>query len=120
MLSGIAGILLGDLVALDATTLTFIVISSVAAALIAQMRSIVITFLADRFFETKRQALSWARQNPSFMTVRVIPPNYRPQPQPTRLSQQSQMIGNSALPANNRSRFDKAPLSLLKPGYRVP
>jgi 3D (Asp-Asp-Asp) domain-containing protein len=76
--------------------------------------------VVDRFFETKRQALSWARQNPSFMTVRVIPPNYRPQPQPTRLSQQSQMIGNSALPANNRSRFDKAPLSLLKPGYRVP
>jgi 3D (Asp-Asp-Asp) domain-containing protein len=76
--------------------------------------------VVDRFFETKRQALSWARQNPSFMTVRVIPPNYRPQPQPTRLNQQSQMIGNSTLPTNNRSRFDKAPLSLLKPGYRVP
>src|ERR1700687_3125471 len=46
VLSGIAGILLGDLVALDATTLTFIVISAVAAALIAQLRSIYITFVA--------------------------------------------------------------------------
>ena len=38
--------LLADLVALDATTLTFLVISSLAAALIARLRSIVITFVA--------------------------------------------------------------------------
>jgi 3D (Asp-Asp-Asp) domain-containing protein len=76
--------------------------------------------VVDRFFETKRQALSWAQQNPSFMTVRVIPPGYRPQPQPTQPSQPSQRIGNSTLLANNRSRFDKGPLSLLKPGYKVP
>lgn len=31
----------------------------------------------DRFFETKRQALSWAGRNPLFMTVRVVPPNQR-------------------------------------------
>jgi hypothetical protein len=31
----------------------------------------------DRFFETKREALSWARRNPLFMTVRVVPPNSR-------------------------------------------
>lgn len=74
--------------------------------------------VVDRFFETKRQALSWARQNPSFMTVRVLPPNYRPQP--TRPVQQSPVIGKGTLLANNRSRFDKGPLSLLKPGYRVP
>lgn len=30
----------------------------------------------DRFFETKEQALSWARRNPRFMTVRVLPPNF--------------------------------------------
>ena len=41
-----AGILLADLVALDATTLTFLVISSLAAALIAQLRSIPVTFIA--------------------------------------------------------------------------
>ncbi len=46
VLAGIAGVLLADLVALDATTLTFLVISSLAAALIAQLRSIVITFFA--------------------------------------------------------------------------
>jgi branched-chain amino acid transport system permease protein len=46
VLAGIAGILLADLVALDATTLTFLVISSLAAALIARLSSIVITFIA--------------------------------------------------------------------------
>jgi branched-chain amino acid transport system permease protein len=46
VLAGVAGILLADLVALDATTLTFLVISSLAAALIGRLRSIVITFLA--------------------------------------------------------------------------
>jgi branched-chain amino acid transport system permease protein len=44
VLSGIAGLLLADLVALDATTLTFLVISSLAAVLIARMRSIAVTF----------------------------------------------------------------------------
>jgi branched-chain amino acid transport system permease protein len=46
VLAGISGLLLADLVALDATTLTFLVISSVAAALIAQLRSITVTFVA--------------------------------------------------------------------------
>ena len=46
LLGGVAGLLLADLVALDATTLTFLVISSLAAALIARLRSIVITFVA--------------------------------------------------------------------------
>jgi 3D (Asp-Asp-Asp) domain-containing protein len=31
----------------------------------------------DRFFETKRQALSWADRNPPFMTVQVVRPNQR-------------------------------------------
>src|SRR5215468_8809222 len=43
---GIAGLLLADLVALDATTLTFLVISSLAAVLIARLRSITVTFVA--------------------------------------------------------------------------
>ena len=46
ILAGQAGVLLADLVALDATTLTFLVISSLAAALIARLRSITITFAA--------------------------------------------------------------------------
>jgi 3D (Asp-Asp-Asp) domain-containing protein len=31
----------------------------------------------DRFFETKRQALAWARQNSAFMQVRVVAPKYQ-------------------------------------------
>jgi branched-chain amino acid transport system permease protein len=46
VLGGLAGLLLADLVALDATTLTFLVISSLAAALIGQLRSIPVTFVA--------------------------------------------------------------------------
>jgi branched-chain amino acid transport system permease protein len=46
VLAGLAGVLLADLVALDATTLTFLVISSLAATLIARLRSITITFVA--------------------------------------------------------------------------
>jgi branched-chain amino acid transport system permease protein len=46
VIAGLSGLLLADLVALDATTLTFLVISSVAAALIARLRSITLTFVA--------------------------------------------------------------------------
>ena len=31
----------------------------------------------DRFFETKQQALAWARRNPYFMFVRISPPDMR-------------------------------------------
>jgi branched-chain amino acid transport system permease protein len=46
ILAGVAGLLLADLVQLDPTTLTFLVISSLAAALIARLRSIAVTFVA--------------------------------------------------------------------------
>ena len=46
VLAGVAGLLLADLVALDATTLTFLVISSLAAVLIARLRSITLAFTA--------------------------------------------------------------------------
>jgi branched-chain amino acid transport system permease protein len=46
ILAGVAGLLRADMVALDATTLTFLVISSLAAALIAGLRSIAFTFVA--------------------------------------------------------------------------
>ena len=46
MLSGVAGLLLSNLVGLDATTLTFLVISSLAAALIARLRSVAVTLAA--------------------------------------------------------------------------
>src|ERR1700689_1492400 len=44
VLAGVSGILLADMVALDATTLTFLVIYTLAAALIARLRSIAFTF----------------------------------------------------------------------------
>jgi branched-chain amino acid transport system permease protein len=47
VLSGLAGLLLADLSALDDTTLVFtVVISSLAAALIGRLRSITVTFVA--------------------------------------------------------------------------
>jgi branched-chain amino acid transport system permease protein len=46
ILAGVAGLLLADLVALDATTLTFLVVSALSAALIARLRSIALTFCA--------------------------------------------------------------------------
>jgi branched-chain amino acid transport system permease protein len=46
LISGVAGLLLSNLVGLDAATLTFLVISSVAAALIARLSSVVVTLVA--------------------------------------------------------------------------
>ena len=46
VLAGTAGLLLSNLVGLDAATLTFLVISSLAATLIARLQSIVLTFAA--------------------------------------------------------------------------
>lgn len=46
LVSGAAGLLLADLVGLDATTLTLLIISSLAAALIARLRSLRGTLLA--------------------------------------------------------------------------
>jgi branched-chain amino acid transport system permease protein len=46
LLSGISGLLLSDLVGLDAVSLTFLVISALAAALIARLRSLPVTFAA--------------------------------------------------------------------------
>ena len=46
IISGIAGLILSDIVALDATTLTFLVISSLAATLIGRLRSLTVTFFA--------------------------------------------------------------------------
>jgi branched-chain amino acid transport system permease protein len=46
LVSGAAGLLLSNLVGLDAATLTFLVISSLAATLIGRLRSIGVTFAA--------------------------------------------------------------------------
>ena len=46
VLAGVAGLLLSNLVGLDANTLTFLVISSLAAALIARLNSLTVTLIA--------------------------------------------------------------------------
>ena len=46
LISGAAGLLLSNLVGLDAATLTFLVISSLAATLIARLESITVTLIA--------------------------------------------------------------------------
>src|SRR3954463_2914294 len=46
LIAGVAGLLLSNLVGLDANTLTFLVISGLAAALIARLQSPVITLIA--------------------------------------------------------------------------
>jgi branched-chain amino acid transport system permease protein len=46
ILAGVAGLLLSNLVGLDANTLTFLVISSLAAALIARLSSLTVTLFA--------------------------------------------------------------------------
>jgi branched-chain amino acid transport system permease protein len=46
LLSGATGLLLANLIGLDATTLTFLVISALAATLIARLRSVTVTLVA--------------------------------------------------------------------------
>lgn len=75
--------------------------------------------VVDRFFETKRQALAWARRNPAFMTVRVLPPNYRAQPttQPgLRPRLQGRIAGDTALV---KAPSTKSLPPVAKAGYRA-
>ena len=68
VIAGAAGLLLADLVALDATTLTFLVISSLAAALIAQLRSIVLTFVAAIAIGLIHDLITPIRRSPTTAT----------------------------------------------------
>jgi 3D (Asp-Asp-Asp) domain-containing protein len=52
--------------------------------------------VVDRFFETKRQALSWASKNPLFMTVRVVPPIPSVVTQPLSQSARGTITGRDA------------------------
>jgi 3D (Asp-Asp-Asp) domain-containing protein len=80
----------------------------------AQERS---ALVIDRFFETKQQALSWARRNPYFMLVRVSPPDFRswpgsraqqaPQVLPPNSRQQSVALAPPTAPSPRRSMEDR-------------
>jgi 3D (Asp-Asp-Asp) domain-containing protein len=60
----------------------------------------------DRFFETKRQALSWASKNPLFMTVRIVPPLRGAVTQPAPQALRSNITARNAIastPQNSRN-----------------
>ena len=64
---------------------------------VAQRNAIVV----DRFFETKRQALSWANAHPEFIMVQVFPPNYSgaATAQPRKLSGQQPKVQGTQVAA---------------------
>jgi 3D (Asp-Asp-Asp) domain-containing protein len=70
--------------------------------------------VVDRFFETKRQALAWAKKNPYFMTVRVIPPKSRSLQQPLHM-QTPRIIAavTSSASLNKGSTIVRNPLNKL-------
>ena len=53
----------------------------------------------DRFFETKQQALNWARKNPYFMFVRISPPSLRSGPSFTQPQKVTQAVAPVVRPA---------------------
>lgn len=69
----------------------------------------------DRFFETKQQALSWARRNPYFMFVRISPPDMRSGPSFTQPQQVTQKVVPVVQPLAPRRSLDERPKR--RPGW---
>ena len=63
----------------------------------------------DRFFETKQQALSWARRNPYFMFVRVSPPDMRSGSSFTQPQRSAQAVTVTVPPSPSRRALDNRP-----------
>lgn len=70
-LCGAAGLLLGQLVRLDATTLTFMVVPALAAAVVGQLRSLPLTLAAGLAIGV---AEAWATQWPAVSPFRAAVP----------------------------------------------
>ena len=66
------------------------------------------------FFETKRQALSWANTHPAFTTVQVFPPNYVP----ATIAQRSQLSKQPAPKVAAGTVPQRSQLSKQRPGRR--
>jgi 3D (Asp-Asp-Asp) domain-containing protein len=56
------------------------VVNRKAARLEGRTASQRAAIVIDRFFETKREAMTWLESHPHFMNVRVLPPGQRPAP----------------------------------------
>src|SRR4051812_8824436 len=69
----------------------------------------------DRFFETKQQALSWARRNPYFMFVRISPPNLRSGPSFTQPQKVTQTVVAVVQPSPSRRSLEQRPKR--RPGW---
>jgi hypothetical protein len=79
----------------------------------------------DRFFENKRQAISWASRNPPFMTVRIVPPNQRalaqssqqPPPRAIMVVKNAPVVNKTQAASNqliaSRSTISRNPLNKL-------
>jgi 3D (Asp-Asp-Asp) domain-containing protein len=63
----------------------------------------------DRFFETKQQALSWARRNPYFMFVRISTPNMRSGSSFTQPQKSAQAMTVIVPPSPSRRAVDDRP-----------
>src|SRR4051812_35376978 len=69
----------------------------------------------DRFFETKQQALSWARRNPYFMFVRISPPNLRSGSSFTQPQKVTQAVVPVVQPSTSRRSLEQRPKR--RPGW---
>jgi len=56
------------------------VISRKAARLCGQTANQLKAIVVDRFFETKREAISWMNAHPHFMTLQIVQPGYQVEP----------------------------------------
>src|SRR5215212_8282933 len=63
----------------------------------------------DRFFETKQQALSWARRNPYFMFVRISPPDMRSGSSFTQPQKSAQTVTVTVPPSPSRRSPEDRP-----------
>src|SRR5947208_15101071 len=56
------------------------VISRKAARLCGRTASQLKAIVVDRFFETKREAITWTNAHPHFMTLQIVPPGSHSEP----------------------------------------
>jgi 3D (Asp-Asp-Asp) domain-containing protein len=71
----------------------------------------------DRFFETKQQALSWARRNPHFLFVKVSPPNLRSGPSFAQTQKSAQTLSTASVSVQPAPRIAPA---LQRPAEQRP
>ena len=67
----------------------------------------------DKFFETKRQALSWASANPPFVNVKVIPPNTAPLAKPNITNSQPIALNTAATTMNPAPASSSGPVTAM-------